>query len=241
MRESRKLTALAVTRLTEQGRYGDGGGLWLQVTSAGTKAWLFRYMRNGQARQMGLGSAADVTLAMARAKALACRRLLLDGIDPIERRQNERAAVRLAAARAVTFQDCAERHIASHEAGWRSPKHARLWRATLKTYAHPIFGELSVDRIDTGLVLQALEPIWTRKPETAGRVRGRIESVIDWATARGLRSGENPARWRGPFGQVVAGARQGRAGPSSFRSAVCRDAGFHGCAAREARRRRART
>jgi integrase len=152
---------------------------------------------------MGLGPVADVTLAMARDKAMASRRLLLDGIDPIDRRKSERAAVRIAEGRGVTFKDCAERHITSHEAGWRSPKHAALWRATLVTYAYPVFGALPIAAVDTSLVLEVLEPIWTTKPETAGRVRGRVEAILDWATARGMRSGENPARWRGHLDKLL--------------------------------------
>jgi integrase len=203
MRHTGKLTALAVAKMTKPGRYGDSRGLWLQISVSGSKSWAFRYMRHGQARQMGLGSAADVTLSMAREKALACRRLLLDGIDPISQRQSDRAAGRVAAARAVTFKDAAARHIASHEAGFRAAKTARLWRATLATYADPVFGGLPVDRIDTALVLQVIEPLWRAKPETASRVRQRIEAVLDFAAARGLRSGENPARWRGHLDKLL--------------------------------------
>jgi hypothetical protein len=203
-----KLTAASVNALKKPGRYGDGLGLWLQVTKARngnavTKSWLFRFMRDGRARQMGLGPLHTVSLADARQRAQEARRMLLDGIDPIEARQAQRAAARLAAAKGLTFQAAAERYIKSHEVGWRNPKHRDQWRNTLATYAYPHFGELPVAAIDTGLVLKALEPIWTAKPETATRVRGRIESVLNWAAARGYRSGENPARWRGHLDKLL--------------------------------------
>lgn len=203
MREMKRLSAVEVSKKTKPGRYGDGGGLWLQVSVSGSKSWLFRYMRGGKARQMGLGPLHTISLAQAREIALECRQLLLKGIDPIENREAQRTAVRVAEAQNTTFRDCATRHIASHEAGWRSPKHAALWRATLETYAYPTLGDLPVAAINTGMVLQILEPIWTAKPETAGRVRGRIESVLDWAAARGYRQGENPARWRGHLDKLL--------------------------------------
>ena len=126
-----------------------------------------------------------------------------DGVDPIEKRRAERLEARLDAARAITFKECAARYIASHRAGWRNPKHAAQWQATLATYAEPVIGGLSVQAIDTALVLKVLEPIWTTKPETAGRVRGRVESILDWAKARGYRGGENPARWRGHLDKLL--------------------------------------
>lgn len=200
---SKGLTAIAVARATKPGRYGDGLGLWLQVSRSGTKAWLFRYQRNGQARQMGLGPVHTITLAEAREKARDCRRRLLDGIDPIEARRSERQRARTAEARGITFRECADKLIAAHEAGWRSEVHRKQWKATLETYAHPIVGDLAVSAIDTALVVKIVEPIWTAKPETASRVRGRVESVLDWATARGFRQGENPARWRGHLDKLL--------------------------------------
>jgi integrase len=192
-----KLTALAVDKAKRRGYYGDGGGLFLQVSASGSKSWVFRFKEAGKLREMGLGATHTIGLAEAREKARACRRLRLDGIDPIEARKIARSQARLDAAKAMTFKDCAERCIASHRAGWRSPTHAAQWPSTLGRYVYPIFGSLSVQAVDVGLVLKALEPIWTTKPETASRVRGRIEAVLDWATARGYRNGENPARWRG--------------------------------------------
>ena len=192
-----KLTALAVDKSKRRGYYGDGGGLFLQVGVSGSKSWVFRFKEAGKLHEMGLGATHTIGLAEARERARECRRLRLDGIDPIEARKVARAQARLAAAKAVTFKNCAERYIASHQAGWRSLAHAAQWPSTLGRYVYPVFGSLPVQAIDVGLVLEALEPIWTAKPETAGRVRGRIESVLDWATSRGYRQGDNPARWRG--------------------------------------------
>jgi integrase-like protein/Arm domain-containing DNA-binding protein len=200
-----KLTALAVDKAKRRGYYGDGGGLFLQVSASGSKSWVFRFKESGRLREMGLGASHTIGLAEAREKARECRRLRLDGIDPIEARKVARDQARLAAATATTFKDCAERYIASHRAGWRSQAHAAQWPSTLGRYVYPVFGPLPVQAIDVGLVLKALEPIWTAKPETASRVRGRIESVLDWATARGYRQGENPARWRGHLENLLPG------------------------------------
>jgi integrase len=203
MRQINKLTATKVASLSKPGLYADGLGLYLQISQYGTKAWLFRFMRDGQARKMGLGPVHTVTLAMAREKATEARRKLLDDIDPIEQRKETRQAIRLEAAKALTFKECAEKYIDAHKSGWKNAKHSAQWHATLDTYVHPIFGSLSVAAVDVGLVLKALEPIWNTKPETASRVRGRIESVLDWATARKYRSGDNPARWRGHLDHLL--------------------------------------
>jgi integrase len=208
MRDSKRLTALTVSRMAKPGRYGDGHGLWLQVSPAGTKSWLFRYQRHGQARQMGLGPIQTVSLADARLKALECRKLLLDGEDPIEAKRAERRGARTEAARQVTFRACADKLITAHEAGWRNEKHRQQWRNTLDTYVHPILGDLPVAAVDTGLVAKVLEAIWTTKPETASRLRGRIEAVLDWATARGHRHGDNPARWRGHLNKLLPARRK---------------------------------
>ena len=177
--------------------YGDGGGLWLQVTGTGAKSWIFRFTLKGRSREMGLGSANTFTLAEAREKALACRKLTYEGVDPIESRNALRQDAAIEAARAMTFRQCAEAYIEAHRAGWRNAKHGAQWTATLDAYVYPIFGDLPVQAIDTALVMRAVEPIWSKKPETAVRVRGRIESILDWAKARDFRRGENPARWRG--------------------------------------------
>ena len=197
MRLIGKLTSLSVRQARRRGLYGDGGGLFLQVSESGAKSWVFRFKKADRLRVMGLGPAHTITLAEARDRARECRKLRLDGIDPIEARRAERAQAKLDAAKAVTFAECADAYITAHKAGWRNPKHAAQWPATLATYVNPTFGELPVQAIDTALVTRVMEPIWTKKPETASRVRGRIESILDWATARGYRQGENPARWRG--------------------------------------------
>jgi integrase len=151
----------------------------------------------GRSREMGLGSVDDVTLEEARELARNARRLVLEGADPIQKRREQRAARDLERAKLMTFKECAERYIAAQQVAWRNSKHAAQWPATLEAYVYPAFGSLSVQAIDVALVMKALDPIWAAKPETASRVRGRIESVLDWATARGYRKGENPARWRG--------------------------------------------
>jgi len=180
----------------------DGGGLYLQITEGGA-SWVYRYMLNKRAREMGLGPLALFGLSEARAKALDARRLRHEGIDPIEARRAMRAKAQLDAAKAVTFMECADSYIKAHRAGWRNVKHAAQWEATLATYAEPVIGALPVQAIDTALVLKVLEPIWAAKPETAGRVRGRIESILDWAKVRGFRTGENPARWRGHLDKLL--------------------------------------
>jgi integrase len=192
-----KLTALKIARNLARGMYADGAGLYLQVTGAGAKSWIYRFSLNGKAREMGLGSLSAVSLAEARIKTGECRRLCQDGVDPIEARNARRQQAELEAAKTITFKEAAANYIASHRAGWRNAKHAAQWEATLATYAEPVLGAISIQAIDTVLVLKVLERIWQAKPETANRLRGRIEAILDWAKVRGLRQGENPARWRG--------------------------------------------
>jgi integrase len=208
-RGMRKLAAVSLNRLPT-GMHGDGGNLWLQVTETGARTWLFRFRHAGKARAMGLGPLHTISLAEARDKARECRQLLLSGLDPIETRNAKRLGERLAAAKSMTFQECAEAYIAAHQAGWRNAKHAAQWPATLAAYVYPVIGALPVQAVDVTLVMKALEPIWTVKPETAGRVRGRIEVVLDWATTRGYRSGENPARWRGHLENLLPAKRKVR-------------------------------
>jgi integrase len=154
-------------------------------------------------RDHGLGSLDTWSLAEARERARECRQLRGQGRDPIEERRAGREAARLEAARAMTFCQCAEAYIAAHKTGWKNPKHAAQWPATLETYVYPFFGALPVQSVDVGLVMKAIEPIWTTKPETASRIRGRIESVLDWATVRKFRKGENPARWKGHLDHLL--------------------------------------
>jgi integrase len=198
-----RLTALKVEKAREPGMYPDGGGLYVRVTREGTKQWVLRYMLNRRPRWMGLGPVALYGLHEAREKAREARRLRHEGVDPIDARRAERARQRLEEAKSVTFKQCAEAYINAHRAGWRNDKHAGQWSATLSTYAHPTIGALPVQAIDTALVLKVLEPIWATKPETAGRLRGRLENILDFAKARGYRDGENPARWRGHLDKLL--------------------------------------
>jgi integrase len=201
----RSLTALAVSKLKEPGRYAVGDGAYLQITGDTGRSWLFRYRdrRTGRAKQMGLGPADLVTLAEAREKARACRKLLLDGVDPMENRAAVRERAKLEAARSITFKQAAERYIADNEAKWRNAEHRRHWRAAFEQFAFPRFGNMAVGAIDTATVLEAVQPIWTMKTSTASRLRNRIELVLDWATAQGMREGMNPARWRGHLDKVL--------------------------------------
>ena len=199
-----RLSAVAVnTGISRRGMYHDGGGLYLQVSTGGAKSWIFRFMLDGRAREMGLGPLHTIPLAEARKRAAECRRMRLDGIDPIAARSTQRDQKKLEAAKAMTFDACAAAYIDAHKAGWQNAKHQDQWRNTLTTYTSPVFGSLPVQAVDVGLVMKALEPIWKTKSETASRLRGRIEAVLDWATVRGYRRGENPARWRGHLDKLL--------------------------------------
>src|SRR5262249_21050279 len=202
-RASERLSATAVRMATEPGMLADGKGLYLRVGPTGAKSWIFRYRIDGRRHDLGLGPYPDITLAAARERATAQRRLRIDGADPLAIKRTERARARLDAAKAMTFKQCAEANIAAHEAGGRTAKHGAQWSATLEPYAYPHFGSLPVAAVDVGLVMKAIEPIWATKAETASRVRGRIESVLDWARARGYREGENPARWKGHLDNLL--------------------------------------
>jgi integrase len=204
-REPGKLTALQVEKIKTPGRYNDGGGLYLQVSgAAAAKSWIFRFRlpghtsKNGKplSREMGLGSLYTTGLKDARIKAAQQRLVLVDHIDPLEAQRERRLRNRLEAATAMTFRQVAEAYIAAHRAGWRNVRHAEQWPLSLGAYAFPIFGDVPVQAIDTALVLKVLQPIWTTKPETASRLRGRIELILGYAKAVGYRTGENSARWR---------------------------------------------
>lgn len=199
-----KLKALRVSRLCKiPGLHGDGGGLYLRVSSPTAASWVFRYMMSGRAREMGIGKYPDVTLADARDRADQARKLKAQGVDPLDHRDAVELKKRAETAKAVTFKDAAKSYIEGNRAGWRNAKHAAQWESTIRTYAEPVIGPLAVHDIDTALVLKVLESIWTTKPETASRLRGRVEAVLDWAKTRGLRDGENPARWRGHLDKVL--------------------------------------
>lgn len=198
------LTVRFIETASRPGLYSDGGGLYLQVSQSGTKAWIFRFMLKGRARKMGLGPIDLVSLSDARQQAWEARRVLQDGRDPIAVRDearkaadDEAKAAEAAVSQITTFREYAERYISSHQGSWRNPKHRQQWRSTLEAYVYPIIGETSVAEITTASVLKILEPIWSTKTETANRVRGRIESILDAAKVSEDRSGENPARWLG--------------------------------------------
>lgn len=215
-RKAKELSALAVSKLKAEGRYAVGGvdGLHLRVMG-GSRAWVLRIAvgsrlnRDGSStvhrRDIGLGSYPEVSLAEARDHARGLRKQVREGQDPVLQRRAEKLQSALGAIKAKTFEECAAAYIDANRAGWKSDKHVQQWQNTLATYAYPKFGQLPVASIDTGMVLdvlqQAGEPggasLWLRKTETASRLRGRIESILDWATFRGYRQGSNPARWKG--------------------------------------------
>jgi integrase len=204
-----KLSATKVAAAKAQGLYGDGGNLYLQVgRKPHMRSWLFRFTINGRPRAMGLGSASTLSLAEARQRAQEARKLLLDGIDPIQHRDGARAAQRFAAANAITFSEAARRYIDAHHASWSNPKHAAQWNTTLASYAYPVIGSLPVAAVDTAMVMRVLEPIWQAKTETASRLRGRIEAVLGWATVSGYRQGDNPARWRDHLENLLSAPRK---------------------------------
>jgi integrase len=202
------LTPLTVKN-AKPGRHADGGGLHLLVKESGARSWVFRFMLNGKSRDVGLGTAGPggTSLADARTARDALRLKVKAGIDPLQERQQE-AEEALAMAQAanvagITFKAVAEAYIETNEGSWRNDKHRLQWKNTLSTYVYPVIGDLPVAKVGTAHVLQILEPIWKAKTETASRLRGRMETILDAAKARGYRDGENPARWRGHIAQIL--------------------------------------
>jgi integrase len=215
------LNTLKVDRTKKPGMYADGGNLYLQVVATAneslSKSWIFRYVSpvevyppghkragRGRVRDMGLGPAADFSLAEARQMAQDARKKVHGGIDPLAAKTAEQAEKRAAVAKYMTFEQCARAYIEAHSVAWSNDKHRRQWGSTIETYAKPAIGSLPVQAIDTALVLKVIQPIWNEKPETASRLRGRIESILDWATTSGYRKGDNPARWRGHLENLLA-------------------------------------
>ena len=188
-----RLNARVAQTITAPGRHADGGNLYLNVTATGARSWVLLYKLGGRQREMGLGSARDVPLARARELAASYRQALAGGRDPLMVRN---------AGKRITFGEASDQYIDAMSSQWRNPKHVAQWRMTLREYAGPIRA-IPVDAVTTEDVLGVLKPIWTTKPETAGRVRGRIERVLDWAAVKKLRSGENPARWRGHLDHLL--------------------------------------
>ena len=198
-----RLSAVKVAKVKEPGYYADGGNLYFRIARTGARGWIFRFALAGRTRDMGLGAYPDISLAAARGLAEKFRALVKEGVDPIERRRGDLAAQRVATAKDLTFDECARVYIEDHEAAWRNAKHRAAWSSTLKHYASPVLGKLPVAAIDAGLVMRVLKPIWRKKTETASRLRGRIESILDWARVHGYRSGENPARWKGNLDHLL--------------------------------------
>jgi integrase len=188
-----KLTAIVVERQNKPGRHSDGGGLYLNVSKSGTKSWLFMWVRRGKRREMGLGPYPAVSLKVARDKANDCRRIIAEGRDPITDRDR---------LLGKTFGECAELFISSMERNWRNEKHRKQWRQTLSVYCEKIWGR-AVSSISSNDIEAVLTPIWRAKNETASRLRGRIERILDFAATKGWREGENPARWRGHLQNIL--------------------------------------
>jgi integrase len=184
------------------GRHGDGRGLFLYVKPSGSRSWVLRYQMWGRRRDLGLGAYPDVSLAVARDRAAEARRLIAEGADPITKKQQ---------AKPKTFREAASELIERKRPGWKNAKHAAQWNATLEKYVFPIIGEVQVAKIETVDVISTLTPIWPDKPETANRVRQRIEAAIDYASALGIRSGDNPARWRGHLDHLLPNPKKVRA------------------------------
>jgi integrase len=202
---AKEIGALAVSKLVAPGLHAVGGvaGLGLQVTPTGARSWSLRVVIGGKRREMGLGPYPEVTLAKARDKAREARELIRQGVDPIDRQRAAQSELRAAAAAALTFKQCSEAYIKAHRAGWKNAKHAQQWENSLSQHADSVIGDLLVRDVALSHVMKVLEPIWTTKTETASRLRGRIEQVIDWAAARGYRSKDNPARWRGHLDKLL--------------------------------------
>lgn len=200
-----ELGALAVAQIRRRGINFVGGvaGLAINVCQSGSRSWVLRYTVNGRRRDKGLGGYPDVTLAQAKELARATRAALSQGVDPVEAGQAARRKLITEQVALMTFSQAATRYIDTHEAGWRNPKHAQQWRNTIATYAGPVIGERPVRDVGLSEILAILEPIWRTKTETANRLRGRMESVLDWANARGFRTEANPARWRGLLDKLL--------------------------------------
>lgn len=198
-RKAKPLAPLTIGKLSTPGMHfvGHVSGLALRVSPAGARSWILRLMVGGKRCDVGLGSYPEIPLVKAKDRAIEQRQLVQQGVDPVAARKSARMALQAERASFMSFRDAALQYIATHQAGWKNAKHASQWRNTLATYVYPIMGDLHVKDVTLHHVLQVIEPIWQGKAETASRVRNRIELVLDWAKARGLRKGDNPAAWKG--------------------------------------------
>lgn len=205
-KKSKELSAMEVSRLTSQGRHPVGGvsGLYLKVAPTGARSWVLRVVVGGKRRDAGLGGFPDVSLAMARQTAREAREAIKKGVDPIAARAAARSALAAARGQECTFSQAAELFIKAKSPEWKNDKHVAQWSATLDTYAYPIIGKLQVRDVSLAHVVKILEPIWLTKTETATRLRGRLEQILDWAKVRGFRNGDNPARWKGHLDKMLA-------------------------------------
>lgn len=205
-RKAKELSPLAVGRLSQPGHHAVGGvaGLYLYVSDAGARSWVLRAMVGSKRRHLGLGGFPDVPLAQAKERARKARDEISSGIDPILQKRATASALKASQAAETTFKQAAEAFIEAHGETWKNAKHRAQWTNTLVTYAYPVIGGLGVQHIGQEHVLKILEPIWKTKTETAVRLRGRLESVLDWATVRKYRTGDNPARWKGHLDKLLA-------------------------------------
>lgn len=199
-----QLNNLKIQSLTRSGKYSDGGGLYLKVSSRGEKSWIFRFMLDKKSHDMGLGSLKVIPLKQARLKAADCRRLLAEGINPLAEKQKRENARRQQSASSLTFDRCAEMYFEQKHTEWKNQKYRQQWLNDLKKYASPHFGNISIQGLDASMVIKALDPIWNTIPTTADRLRSRIESVFNWAKARGYCKQENPALWRGHLDKIFS-------------------------------------
>lgn len=199
----KQLTDLKVKKLTKTGSYPDGEGLYLQVRPSGAKDWFYRYQVGSKGKKRGLGPYPTISLEKAREDAHECRILRNNNIDPIEHKKTLACQEALEKTKAITFKECALAYINTHKMGWKNRKHEAQWGNTLETYAYPVIGSIAVKDVDIDLVMKILEPIWHVKTETASRVRQRIENILDWATVRKFRQGDNPALWRGRLNKLL--------------------------------------
>jgi integrase len=203
MKQMNKLTPRAIAKAAPNSRHGDGGGLWLQVDRHGSKSWIFRFTIAGKARAMGLGPCHTVGLATARGLAREARLLLIRGIDPLDAKHDRRKRDARVRASRMTFRQCSDAYLEEHSKKWTNVRHVKQWQDSLES-ASSAFGPMDVSEIDTNAVVKFLQPRWSATPETASRVRGRIEQILNWAKARKFRDGENPAAWRGQLEHLLA-------------------------------------
>lgn len=201
-RKINKLSDRGVKAEKNQGRYADGNGLYLQVSKSGSKSWLYRFMLDGNSREMGLGSIAILPLTEARTKALDCKKLLREGTDPIKERHKRLAREKVDNQEIPSFKKCTEEYLKAHTAGW-SKRHADTWIKSIKLYAYSTLGSMPINTIERSHIIRVLDPIWREKTETANKLRGRIERVLDWATVQDYRKGDNPARWQGHLDKLL--------------------------------------